>query len=129
MTKTKLEITEHNGLKVGDLIITNLPIGQNLGYYRLAGFHTDAMNPNEVQVDYYQVLNGDGSPSPRRKNCCHNSYCIPITREWIAEKRTTWHNEVDTKINNIYDALEISPAELQTTPKLRIRKSHKKINR
>jgi hypothetical protein len=124
MIKAKLDITEHSGLKIGDLALTYNP-----GYHRITGFHTDQISPLEIQVDYYQILNDDGSPAPRRKGCCHISHCTPVTRTWVTEKRVTWHNAIDLKINKIYDALEISPAELQTTPKPRIRKSHKKIDK
>lgn len=117
MAKTHLDITEHSGLKIGDLALTYSP-----GYHRITGFHTDQISPTAIQVDYYQVLNDDGSPAPRRKGCCHISHCIPIDRAWIAEKRTAWHNAIDRKINNIHDVLKIQPAELQATPKPRIRK-------
>lgn len=108
-------MTEHGDFKIGDLILT-----YHSGYHRIIGFHVGDISPgnNGVQIHYVKVLNTNGNPTGKRyQQSCHDSYCQPITRQWIATKRVEWHNAIDTKINHINDALTTPDTPITPPPK------------
>ena len=97
-------ITEFNGLRIGDMITT-----YHKGFHKIIGFHELAYK-DSMQVNYDRVADNNGNPI-KGKNSCHHRYCKKVNAQKLKEDYEFELFSLNMKYNTLNKILNKLEAE------------------